>query len=261
MTKCIILAAGAGSRLKPYTDNDPKGLVNIFGKPIIYHQIEKFNNNGITNIAIVTGSHANKFNQLSMQKYHNHNHASTNMVASLFSARDFFENSQEDLLISYGDIIFQQNNLQKVISTEGDVVVMVDNNWIDLWSARNDNPLNDAETLRFDQDNNISEIGKKPTCIDEIQGQFTGLIKISKKRIKDCILHYEKLKLASSSHIKTFNNLYMTDFIQSLIDDGWKIKPAKVSNGWLEVDTVSDLELYENLKKANMLENLYDFNL
>ena len=41
--------------------------------------------------------------------------------------------------------------------------------------------LRDAETLKLDPDGNIIEIGKSPKSLDDIQGQYIGLIKISKK--------------------------------------------------------------------------------
>ena len=42
--------------------------------------------------------------------------------------------------------------------------------------------------------------------------------------------------------------MYMTSFLQLLIDANWKIVPANVSHGWLEFDTVDDLETYEAQK-------------
>ena len=52
----------------------------------------------------------------------------------------------------------------------------------------------------------------------------------------------------------------MTSFLQSLIDSKWKIKATMVENGWLEVDTVKDLEIYSKLQKKGKLINLWDMN-
>ena len=41
----------------------------------------------------------------------------------------------------------------------------------------------------------------------------------------------------------------MTSFIQILIDSGWEVRAALIKNGWLEVDTVEDLESYEKISK------------
>jgi len=37
--KAVILAAGIGSRLRPLTNNIPKSLININGKPVLAHLI------------------------------------------------------------------------------------------------------------------------------------------------------------------------------------------------------------------------------
>ena len=52
--KVIILAAGQGTRLRPLTDNKPKCMVELLGKPLIQHQIESFRRNGIKDIHIAT---------------------------------------------------------------------------------------------------------------------------------------------------------------------------------------------------------------
>jgi MurNAc alpha-1-phosphate uridylyltransferase len=50
--KAMILAAGRGERLRPLTDQCPKPLLPIGGKPIIEHTIQALANNGITEIII-----------------------------------------------------------------------------------------------------------------------------------------------------------------------------------------------------------------
>lgn len=47
-----------------------------------------------------------------------------------------------------------------------------------------------------------------------------------------------------------FDNMYMTSLIQNLIDSDWNIRPALINRGWVEVDTVEDLNFYES--KTNL---------
>ncbi len=50
--KAILLAAGLGTRLFPLTKDKPKALVEVQGKPLIQHQLEKLKNAGFTNVLI-----------------------------------------------------------------------------------------------------------------------------------------------------------------------------------------------------------------
>mgnify|MGYP001974387551 FL=1 len=58
---------------------------------------------------------------------------------------------------------------------------------------------------------------------------------------------------------KDFNNMYMTSFLQELIKGGWKIKAVPVKSGWLEIDSVEDLRIYEKLFKTGELASFYQF--
>ena len=260
MTSCLILAAGEGSRLRPLTSGTPKGLVPLLGKPLMSYQFDVLEAAGITDIAIATGYRADKFSSYKYPTYHNELFNQTNMVESLFSARSFISKSKGDLLISYGDIVYESGNLQSVLNGGGDLSVMVDRGWLDLWSVRNEDPINDAETLKLNQLGRIIEIGKKPKSLDEIEGQYTGLIRVPEHKKEDLVAFYDSLVKTDTYDGRNFDQMYMTSFIQMLIDAKWDVLPAHVENGWLEVDTVADLELYEKLSLEGNLEKLWDQN-
>ena len=46
--------------------------------------------------------------------------------------------------------------------------------------------------------------------------------------------------------------MYMTSFIQYLIYNQWEVKATLINNGWLEVDTLEDLDRYESLSKKSL---------
>ena len=50
--KCMILAAGLGSRMRPFTDTTPKPLLEVAGKPLIVWHIEKLAKGGFKEIVI-----------------------------------------------------------------------------------------------------------------------------------------------------------------------------------------------------------------
>jgi len=61
--KAIILAGGFGTRLRPLTDNIPKPLLSIKGKPIIEHAILNLRKHGIKEIILSIGYMADKIKE------------------------------------------------------------------------------------------------------------------------------------------------------------------------------------------------------
>lgn len=53
--QAVILAAGGGGRTRPFTENKPKSMIFIAGKPIIQLVIEALRDNGVRNIILVVG--------------------------------------------------------------------------------------------------------------------------------------------------------------------------------------------------------------
>ena len=55
MKQAVILAAGEGQRLRPFTVTKPKVMLSIAGKPILQYVVESLAQNGIRNIVLVVG--------------------------------------------------------------------------------------------------------------------------------------------------------------------------------------------------------------
>ena len=51
--------------------------------------------------------------------------------------------------------------------------------------------------------------------------------------------------------------MYMTSFIQYLIEEGWQIQAVPVANGWLEVDTYSELMVYQEMYRQGTLSRFW----
>jgi choline kinase len=245
--KMIILAAGQGTRLKPYTNNVPKCMVKFKQKPIIDYILETAKNCKIDKIAIIGGYKIeilkNYLKDKNISFFNNKNFETTNMVHSLFCSKKFMD---DDLIISYSDIIYKKSVLKKLISSDYDFSVVIDKEWRKLWELRMENPLEDAETLKI-FDNNIIEIGKKPKTYYDIQGQYIGLFKISKKIVNQIIKYYFSLDTNSYYDEKNFDNMYMTSFIQLVLDNLLKVKPIFIEGGWIEIDSINDLKILEGV--------------
>jgi len=257
----IVLAAGFGHRMLPLTKEIPKCMISFINKPLIQYQIDTFLSLGITDIFIITGYRRNKINAHQIKTIHNPNYQSTNMVYSLFLAQKQLKKciNKQDVIVSYGDILFQKNTLEKLIfNTHGDIQICIDRNFLPYWCERFDDPLSDLETLKLDSSDQIIEIGNKPSSLDEIQGQYIGLFKISKSSIKRVIEIYDKLKSNATNTIQELNQMYMTTFLNTLIGYKMQLMPVVISNGWLEFDTPHDYHTYVEWHKKGYLNQYYD---
>ena len=261
--KAIILAAGEGRRLRPLTDNKPKCMVELFGKNLLDWKVNLLKKYGISDIIVITGYMSEKINLKQVRFYKNNLFETTNMVETLFCAREEFDDS---LLIIYGDIIFEEKILEKILKSEDEISVVIDQNWKEYWKIRFNNPLDDAESLSLDKDGFIQNIGQKVNDIDDISGQYIGLIKFSKNSIQKILMFYDKMKEESKNGKNplnenlSFEKSYMTDFLQAMINSGFKIKGIPVKNGWLELDSINDYETYQKLFNSGQIQKFFNLN-
>jgi choline kinase len=194
-------------------------------------------------IAIVGGYLQEEIIAPEIKQFTNIDYDKTNMVATLFCAQEWMEPG-EDLLICYSDIVYRPEIVETVLKNDGEISLAADKNWKKLWSLRMENPLEDAETFKINRDGKLIELGKKPNSYDDIEAQYIGITKIQGKKVKDFIDFYHQLDKSLLYDGKNFANMFMTSIIQSLIDNNWDVRPAFVSGGWFEVDSVEDLEVY-----------------
>ena len=253
--KIIVLAAGEGKRLRPFTDEMPKCMVSLAGDHMLSYQLLSIQKcNFVPNdIALVGGYKIESLEKFNLQIFKNSSYSLTNMVATLFCARKFMRQG-EDLIISYGDIIYEEKVLKALLDCDEEICVVADKDWERLWRLRMANPLEDAETFIMDDKLFINELGKKPTSISQIQAQYIGLIKIRGDKVSELIDCYDTMDQNTIYDGQDFDNMYMTSFIQYLINSGWKVKASLIKNGWLEVDTTHDLECYEQMYKNGTLQ-------
>ena len=258
--KLIILGAGEGTRLRPLTNNCPKCMIKFIGKSLLEHQITTARNCGIDKIIVVKGFLGNTIQIPNIRYYENRNYNSTNMVETLFCAE---KELNEPVIISYGDIIYEKNVLQKLIDSTYDFSVVIDKNWKEYWNIRFSDILDDVESLRLNH-GYITNIGQKVNSLTEIQGQYIGLMKFQNNALSVLKTFYHDSKKQSASGINPLNpkvpfvKSYMTDLLHGLINYSQKIKAIEVNGGWLEFDTLHDFEIYNEMHEKNKLKKFLD---
>ena len=236
----IILAAGMGTRLMPYTSDRPKCMVSLAGKSILSYQLQVLKNRGLNDITIVTGYRQEKLIAPGAARINNADYATTNMAHSLFCARDVFGQGQA-VLVAYADIIYSDAVLDSLLAATSHICVTVDLKWRDYWCKRFGDPLSDAETLRLDANGRILELGRKPQSLDDIQGQYIGLMKFSEQgaaALKKC---YDQALIEGTLGGKAVGKAYMTDLLQHVVNSGYAVQAVPIRGQWIEIDSAQDL--------------------
>lgn len=251
----VTLAAGMGTRMKTLTAM-PKTLIEFRGQSLLSRQKELFEKFGIEHF--VVGGYKHELLNVDPEKLIvNERFHETNMAYSLWCARDILleQDQKTDLIISYGDIIFEENVLKKLINvTQGDIQICADKNFLAYWSSRMSDPENDLESFSVNKNNGyIIDIGKKAKAIKEIEAQYIGLFKISSTYIRDFLDCYEMLLQIDDVNEK----LSMTDLLRKMIEADCKALPVYIENGWLEFDTDSDFKKYNHMLENKTLDRFY----
>ncbi len=255
--RAVILAAGRGTRLAPYSVDKPKGLLAFCGRSLLQQQLDVYRQCGIDDMVVITGYAAEQFTLAGVCYCHNANFATTNMVESLMTARPWLHG---DLLVSYADVLFTTAVLHGLLACATDIAVTVDMAWQRYWEARYGSVTEDTESLVSDG-KRIVEIGAPEPGLDRIHGRYVGLLKFSATGIQALIAAYDQAKATHRERpwhsAPTFEQAYMTDLLQEMIDTGTPVYAHLIHGDWLEFDTASDYERYQAWAASGKLKEFY----
>lgn len=129
--KGIILAAGKGTRLRPWTDNVPKPLLKIAGRPILDYIMNGFAEAGVTDLVLITGylaeqieeHYGHSFQGMKLQYIEQKEQLGTGHALRL--AEDFLKDG--DFMLSFGDVMADHANysaLKKFHEEKGFVITI-----------------------------------------------------------------------------------------------------------------------------------------
>lgn len=244
--KAIIVAAGPGSRLRPFTEEKPKCLLEVGGKTILQPALDTLRKNDINDIVIVRGYMKDAINYPDIQYYYNPNYLENNILASLFYAES---EMNDEFLFSYSDILYDEVIMRKLLQNKYDISIVVDVDWAKMYEKRTLHPTDEAELVRV-KDGKVIEISKFMNP-EVAYGEFIGLAKFSKKGAEVLVRNYKRCRYSPWCGFKesqrfhdanSFEKAYLTDMLQELIDRGYPIHNIDIKGGWMEIDTLQDLQ-------------------
>lgn len=229
----LILAAGLGSRLAPITDNCPKSLVMVNGKPILVKQIENLIENGITDITIISGYKAEILQERihsqfpKVQIINNVDYASTNNMYSAYLAREVMDG--QDFIMMNADVFYDSSVIEKLLAFDADNAIVTDiGTYIE-------------ESMKVIEVNNrLLKISKTITS-DEALGVSIDVYKFSTEAgsafFKKCAEYIEDKK-----ELNMWSEIALNDILPKV-----EFRACPLVGRWFEIDNHEDLMAAEKL--------------
>ncbi|MGD0339248.1 MAG: sugar phosphate nucleotidyltransferase [Bacteroidota bacterium] len=215
--KAIIPVAGVGSRLRPHTYTLPKVLLNVAGKPIIGHIIDKLIETGIDNATVIVGYMGDKIREYITNHYDIHvdfveQEERFGLGHSIYIARETLPS--EPVLIILGDTIFDVDLVPIIKQNESALGVK----WVE-------------DPRRF----GIAEVdhGYIKNLIEKPEHPTSNLALVGLYYITNTRLLIESVTQLVKENIRTKNEYQLTDALQLMISKGERIKTFHVE-GWYD---------------------------
>ena len=239
-----LLAASRGAALGSLTEERPKCMIDIRGKPLLNHLVETFHQCSVTDITVVRGYKKEQIDLPSIAAVDNDQFESTGEVASLACVSDRFA---APCVISYGDILFRAYVLDDLLSFADDTVVVVDGNWRDRARPESNAPdlvtCSRPATGRYLDDGVVCAIAMGPT-VDSTQadGEWIGLVKLSEAGGREV-----QAEIATMQADGIADQAGLPELFGRLIARDVSVRVMYIAGHWLDVDNMFDLASARNL--------------
>ncbi|MCA1572240.1 MAG: phosphoenolpyruvate mutase [Chloroflexi bacterium] len=241
----LILAAGRGKELGVLTEDRPKAMVEIAGKPLLERTVDTLNSIGIKEITVVRGYRKEAIDLPNLRYVDNDEHAGTQEAFSLFTGLERLSGS---VLVAYGDVLFQKFIPMDLFESSSDFCIAVDPAWK---GGPNEDRYRDLVTCdrpfhwsEFDQRSRLIKMSTDLSA-DTVHGEWIGLLKMSASGV-------EQLRAlgASVTDAAQLRSMRMADVFDLLIANGRQVEVVYIRGHWLDVDDMRDVVAASNFGGA-----------
>jgi choline kinase len=230
--KAIILAAGRGRRLYPYTKYIPKCLLDVGGETILEHQINHIRDCGINEIVIVVGFGYEKVEDFlrnydglgtRIKTLYNPFYQTTNSLISLWIARGEMD---EDIVIMNGDDVFEFDVIDQVLRERDEKICL---------PIKKKSNYEEEDMKVVIQRGRIIEIGK--TLENNPSAESVGI-----RVFRDTGVELLKRAIEEEMRTEGAERKWYVSAIKTLIKKEYRVKYVDIKNlFWMDVDYPSDL--------------------
>ncbi len=234
----LVLAASKGD-FGDLVKDKPKAMLRLRGKPILSWHADAFRRQGVRRIAAVRGYRKEAIDLGSVQYFDNDHYAETGELASLYAARDFLKG---DLVIAYGDIVFDDFILGNLLRQDGEISVAVDG----AWKLRDrDDEKRDLVVTSGAYDPlgktacRLQSVGAKVNR-EDVSGEWIGLLHLKAHKTEVVVKMLDQLAKSEPNVMRTGD---LPDLLNRLVAAGEEVTVVHSYGHWYDLDEQKDLVL------------------
>ncbi len=220
----VILAAGRGTRLQPFTFDIPKGFMPVGNERLIERSVRLLKENGIKNIIIGTGhlhEHYVKFaKENGLKTFLSPEFATTGSFHTLIFGSELIDG---DFLLLESDLLYHSDAIKGLLNSENKDVILTSG-----FTQSNDEVYVEVEEGR------LKNLSKKKEELKSVDAELVGIWKISLDLLN-------KLKAFHSSVEDARNKDYEIAIAELSVNH--RVDVLKLVNlAWCEIDNQEHLE-------------------
>ncbi len=235
LARALVLAASKGDFGQLVQDR-PKCMLYLRGKPILSWQLEAFRRQGITAIGVVRGYCSSAVDFTGLHYFDNAQYHETGELYSLYTAREFLKG---DLLIAYGDIVFDDLILQNLLAHPGQIKIAVDASWKvrRRTDQHRDLVVTTGAYTPIDNSCNLTLAGSRVDR-QEATGEWIGLLYLDKEKTARVAQMLEDLAKREPDVLR---NGELSELLNRLVASGETVTVAFSYGHWQDLDEEKDL--------------------
>jgi UDP-N-acetylglucosamine diphosphorylase / glucose-1-phosphate thymidylyltransferase / UDP-N-acetylgalactosamine diphosphorylase / glucosamine-1-phosphate N-acetyltransferase / galactosamine-1-phosphate N-acetyltransferase len=223
INKTVLLAAGRGTRMRELTNELPKPMVEVRGKPVLQHTVEGLRAAGVRDFLIIVGYRADSVQNFfgDGARYNIQIQYATQVVQDgTGRVVDLARNFVEDLpfILSYGDILVDPENYRRVIDLSDDVEAII--------TVKRGEDVTKGGAVFLNEQMQLVDLHEKSKPGQATSQWYNAGLYAFRSSIFDFTA---KLKLSPRGEYE------LTDAVRALAQSGKKVKALELSGEWADV--------------------------
>jgi UDP-N-acetylglucosamine diphosphorylase / glucose-1-phosphate thymidylyltransferase / UDP-N-acetylgalactosamine diphosphorylase / glucosamine-1-phosphate N-acetyltransferase / galactosamine-1-phosphate N-acetyltransferase len=221
--RAVVLAAGRGTRMRELTNDIPKPMIEVRGKPVLQHIVQGLCDAGVRRFLIVVGYHAERVRNFFGDGRH-HNVAieyatqtvqdGTGRVVNL--ARDFTGGSP--FVLSYGDILISPVNYKRIVEFSDDVEAII--------TVTRGEDVSKGGAVFVNEQMELVDLREKPKSGEPTSPWYNAGLYAFRPSIFEFIARLEPSPRGEYE---------LTDAIRDLAQSGKKVQALELTGEWADV--------------------------